>query len=284
MIPFTVRTSNPRDHNLPTQPAVPDWIKGMRGVNCTGDRKWGSTCAWRFELNTCLHTSLHDTINANFGMSIKLPSLSVRDLLSHGAASASAGDCRVTLVQSINVKTAHKPAGGARQRSDDKPLRRTVRSVYGYKRPCRHTHRPWQGAFHSAGVLGEKSLLPGVPGRPGIPGIPGLLQLQTFRLRKAGSEVEALCEPQNVTSAIEVAKCIRVDLARGYLDITNGDAVPELMAFVFAMAVLRFVSQRVAVAKELTEQEIEDYRNNAQRRVLNGSEVMKPAMEQTLQM
>eukprot|EP00898_Chlorokybus_atmophyticus_P007653 jgi/Chlat1/788/Chrsp104S01307 len=398
-IPSAVRTPNPRNHNVPAQPAVPDWIKCMPGVNCTGDRKWGSTCAWRFDLNTCLHTGLHTTIHVDFGISTKLPALSVRALLSHGAASTSAGDCRVTLVPSINVEpnsaqiismpdgqfalstptsghaathivcNFHGKALFTVQVSYDEsttsecspvPPRRVPRArvvvrdanshaveatahlsgPYELPTPQQVDSRLTAVALDAAtgervmiirgrggdwgmckgtwvgkqkGVPGEKSVLPGVPGRPGIPGIPGLLQLQAFRLHKAGSEVEALCEPQNVTSAIEIAKCIRVDLAWGYLDIVDGDtgerqktslhidaslllysihisllrtvvdAVPELVAFAFAAGVLHFISQRVAVAKELTEQEIEDYRNKARRHVLNGSEVMKPAMEQTLQ-
>eukprot|EP00898_Chlorokybus_atmophyticus_P007211 jgi/Chlat1/7491/Chrsp61S07003 len=106
------------------------------------------------------------------------------------------------------------------------------------------------------GVPGEKAPKCGVPGKIGIPGDPGSFQLQAFRLHKAGSEAEALCEPQRVASAIDIRGHISLDLTMGYLNIANCHAVPELVAFAFAVGVLRLISSRVAVLKELTEQEI----------------------------
>eukprot|EP00898_Chlorokybus_atmophyticus_P007531 jgi/Chlat1/777/Chrsp104S01246 len=122
-------------------------------------------------------------------------------------------------------------------------------------------------------VPGEKCpRIPGVMGKPGIPGIPGSFQLLAFRLHKAGSEAKVLCNLQHNASAIDIPNVTRLDLALGHLQIADSNAVPELVAFAFATGVLRLISARVAVAKELTDEEIEVWRDNARTQLRSGQQ------------
>eukprot|EP00898_Chlorokybus_atmophyticus_P007520 jgi/Chlat1/776/Chrsp104S01305 len=394
-LPSTTHQYNPRNHKILT-PAVPDWVESMGSVNRVGWRKWGKTVKWTFVINTLLHTGLHNAMHVSFGTHVRLPSLSVRDLLSGAAAwpyrmavSTSAGEYRVTAAPSMGDKTAlatsDNATGNLQGTSCGLLLKvRTgefapcnLQDIFAVKQnsaqtvtmPCGQlalatptsghaaTHfvcdfqgkklfivqvsydasttmgccpapplhgpracvivksvksREVEATAHMSGPYelptpqqvdanlvtvtldeanGERAMIirgrggdwgvckatwvgkqrgvPGTrhprPGVPGKPGIPGSFQLQAFRLQKAGSEAEVLLKPQHFASAIDIPNCIRIDLALGHLNIADCDAVPELVAFAFGVGVLRLISARVAVAKELNLQEIEEYRQNVRK-------------------
>eukprot|EP00898_Chlorokybus_atmophyticus_P007620 jgi/Chlat1/785/Chrsp104S01310 len=406
-IPSAMHTPSPRNYDELT-PAVPSWVRSMRGVKRVGWRKWGKTVKWRFVVNKLLHTGAHNAMHVSFGTHTRLPSLSVRDLLSGAAAwphrmavSTSAGEYRVTVAPSVDKKSAIAIADNAASSLQGTRCGLLLKVVNGAFAPCNlqdifaveqnstqtvsmpcgqlalakpvsghaatHTvcdpygkelfivqvsydasmsgccpsplHAPRacvivrdvkshavEATAHMSGpyelptpqqvgaslitvtldeangeramiirgrdgdwgvckgmwvgkrwgVPGEKPRKRGVPGKIGIPGDPGSFQLQAFRLHKAGSEAEVLCEPRHVASAMDIRGHISLDLTLGYLNIADCNAVPELVAFAFTAGVLRLITSRVVVPKELNEHEIEEYRqyvqNYPQHRLLNNTQ------------
>eukprot|EP00898_Chlorokybus_atmophyticus_P007509 jgi/Chlat1/775/Chrsp104S01245 len=140
-------TIEPRNNLL--IPAVPAWVESMHGIKCIGFRRWGKTVKWRFMVNTLLHTGLHDTMHVSFGTHIKLPSVSVHDLLSGNAAwphrmavSTSTGEYRVTVAPEMgsnispDLKSAIATSDNASRNFQGTPCGLLLKIVTGEFAPC----------------------------------------------------------------------------------------------------------------------------------------------------
>eukprot|EP00898_Chlorokybus_atmophyticus_P007664 jgi/Chlat1/789/Chrsp104S01308 len=351
-IPSAVHSLSPRNYNVLT-PAVPNWVKSMHGIKRVGWRRWGKTVKWTFVVNTLLHTGVHDDMRVSFGKNTRLPSLSVRDLLSGAAAwphrmavSTNTGEYHVTVAPSNGDKSAIATADNAASSLQGTRCGLLLKVVNGAFAPCNlqdifaveqnsaqtvsmpcgqlalatptsghaatHTvcdphgkallivqvsydasttgccpsplHAPRacvvvrdakshavEAAAHMSGPYelptphqvdarlitvtldeanGERAMI--IRGRDGDWGV----CKGTWVGKRRGSEAEVLCEPRHVASAIDIRGHIGLDLTLGYLNIADCNAVPELVAFAFAVGVLRLISSRVAVSKELTKEEI----------------------------